>query len=258
MNQFSQEQIDIKEYFIAERGYWRPWTETILRINPHFLKRYACYAGYPARTGPLSQRMVELIYVALDASSTHLYQNGLRTHLALAGEAGATPADVLDVLHLVASQGLESVYSAVEILAEEAGLDLTPKLPAELRARADRIFPTDAKFVAVLAQMDPGYLEVLIDFLEYGDPMEGLSPAERALVEIALNACFTGYNAKALRRLIRVALEAGIAHAEILQAIQLGAHLSVHGTALGATMLDEFLTAQTQECRQDNERKSGS
>ncbi len=257
MDQFSQEQIDIKEQFIAERGYWRPWTETILRINPQFLKRYASYAGYPARSGPLSRRMVELIYIALDASATHLYENGVRTHLTLAHEAGATPADVLDVLHLVSAQGLESVYAATEILAEEAGVELAPKLPPELRARADSIFPSEARFVAMLAQMDPGYLEVLIDFLDYGDPVEGLSPSERLLVEIALNACFTGYNAKALRRLIRVALDAGIAHAEILQAIQLGAHLSVHGTALGATMLDQFLTSQTQDSRQAEKQKSG-
>src|SRR5690606_23638162 len=98
--QLTPEQREIKEFFIAERGYWRPWTETILRINPQFLKRYASYAGYPARTGPLSKRMIELIYIALDASATHLFENGVNTHLLLAHEAGATPADVLDVLHL--------------------------------------------------------------------------------------------------------------------------------------------------------------
>jgi alkylhydroperoxidase/carboxymuconolactone decarboxylase family protein YurZ len=37
-----------------------------------------------------------------------------------------------------------------------------------------------------------------------------------------------------------MALDAGITRGEILQAIQLGAHLSVHGTALGATVLSEM------------------
>jgi len=67
-------------------------------------------------------------------------------------------------------------------------------------------------------------------------------PTERTIIEIALNACFTGYNPASLRRLIRIALEAGVSRAEILQAIQLGAHLSVHGAALGATILEERLT----------------
>ena len=44
----------IKELFIAERGYWRPWTETMLQACPGFVEQYARYAGYPARTGPLS------------------------------------------------------------------------------------------------------------------------------------------------------------------------------------------------------------
>lgn len=247
MTDLTPEQLAIKEYFIAERGYWRPWTETILRINPEFLKRYATYAGYPARTGPMSARMIELIYVALDASSTHLFAAGIRTHIDLAMKAGATPADVLDVLHLVAAQGLEAVYSGVTILAEEAGLPDTCHLPSEQRARVAAIFPENAAYVAALAQLDPGYLDVLLGFLEYGDPMEGLMPTERTLIEIALNACFTGRNEESLRRLIRIALDAGVDRAEILQAIQLGAHLAVHGTAMGATLLEEHLSASQPE-----------
>ncbi|WP_323040218.1 carboxymuconolactone decarboxylase family protein [Gemmobacter sp.] len=236
------EQQAIKAHFIAERGYWRPWTETILRINPEFLRRYATYAGYPARNGPLSKRMVELIYVALDASSTHLFASGIRTHIDMALQAGATPADILDVLHIVTAQGLETVFDAVGILAEEAGLPPTVHLPSDQRSRVGAIFPEDAPFVAALAQLDPGYLDVLVGFLSYGDPMEGLMPTERTIIEIALSACFTGYNPVSLRRQIRIALEAGVSRAEILQAIQLGAHLSVHGAALGATILEERLT----------------
>lgn len=240
MDDLTPEQAAIKDFFIAERGYWRPWTEAILRSNPQFLRRYANYAGYPARSGPLSARMVELIYVALDASSTHLYAAGVRTHVAMALQAGATMADILEVFQIVARQGLETVYQGVSILAEEAGLDLSDPLPSRLRARVERVLPGGMAAIDALAQMDPGYLDVLLEFLDAADTMEGLGPAERILIEIALNACFTGFNAAALRRAIRMALDAGITRAEILQAIQLGAHLSVHGTALGATVLSEM------------------
>lgn len=81
-NNHTLELEEIKAYFIEKRGYWRPWTEALLKNNPSFLKKYADYAGYPVSIGCLSQRMVELIYVALDASATHLYEAGLRTHLA--------------------------------------------------------------------------------------------------------------------------------------------------------------------------------
>lgn len=239
--ELSPEQLAIKDYFIAERGYWRPWTEAILRTDPEFLRRYASYAGHPARTGPLSARMIELIYLALDASATHLYSNGVRTHLGMAIEAGATIADALDVFRIVTEQGLDAVYDGAEILAEEAGIDLSGGLPASLRARVERALPSDIQGISALARLDPGYLDAVLAFLDRQDSLEGLGPAEQSLIEIALSACFTGYNPNALRRKIRFALEAGVIHTEILQAIQLGAHLSVHGTALGGLLLKEFL-----------------
>jgi NAD(P)-dependent dehydrogenase (short-subunit alcohol dehydrogenase family) len=36
----------IKAEFQRERGYWRPWTETLLRERPQFLQTYAKYAGH--------------------------------------------------------------------------------------------------------------------------------------------------------------------------------------------------------------------
>ncbi len=238
----------IKAHFIAERGYWRPWTEALLRDNPRFLERYATYAGHPARVGPLSERMVELIYVALDASSTHLFEAGLRTHMEKALAAGARPTEIFDVLHAVASQGLDSVYQAVEILAEEcevgkattaadnSALDRAAPDPTdELQARVERLqLPASTAALRLLRRLDPGYLPVLLDFLEHGRPGDGLSAADRSLVEVALHACFTGFDRRALRRRIRSALGGGCTTNEVLQAIQLGAHLSVHGTALGA------------------------
>ena len=134
----------IKDYFIAQRGYWRPWTETMLRVSPGFVQQYARYAGHPARTGPLSERMVELIYVALDASSSHLFESGLHTHMKRALEVGATEADIFDVLHLVAVQGVASVGQAADILAELIGGAEGPALDEQLQARIDRLGPAHA------------------------------------------------------------------------------------------------------------------
>ncbi|SIT38301.1 conserved hypothetical protein [Paraburkholderia ribeironis] len=230
----------IRAHFIKERGYWRPWTEAILQAQPAFLDHYANYAGYPTRSGPLSSRMVELIYVALDASSAHLFATGLRTHMAGAFAAGASEADIFDVLHLVASQGLECVYQAGVILADEAGQAGAARIDAALQARIERLCPQASRMLQILAALDRGYVSTLLDFLEHGGTGRGLNDAERGLVQIALHACFTAFNRDALSRLIRVALDAGTSVPEILQAIQLGAHLSVHGTALGATVFSEL------------------
>jgi alkylhydroperoxidase/carboxymuconolactone decarboxylase family protein YurZ len=224
----------IKDFFIAQRGYWRPWTETMLHACPGFVEQYARYAGHPARTGPLTPRMMELIYVGLDASSSHLFASGLQTHMKRALEVGATQADLFDVLHLVALQGVASVCQAADILAEFTGLKEVPPLDEALQARIDRLGPGHALGLHAVARMDPGYAEVLLDFVEQGRPEAGLTPAERSLVQLALHACFTAFNPGAVRQIVATALSQGLDHAELLQAIQLGAHLAVHGTALGA------------------------
>lgn len=237
-----------KAFFIAERGYWRPWTETMLGVCPGFVEQYARYAGYPARTGPLTRRMVELIYVALDASSSHLFESGLHTHMKGALDAGASQADIFDVLHLVAVQGVAAVCQATDILAEfiDAGpADEATAVAGTLQARMARLGPAHALTLASVARLDPGYAEVLLDFVEQGRPEAGLTPAERSLVQLALHACFTAFNPDAVRRIVATALAQGLAPAELLQAIQLGAHLAVHGTALGANVFRQMSRAET-------------
>lgn len=239
------ERAQIKEFFIAERGYWRPWTETMLQACPGFVQQYARYAGYPARTGPLTQRMVELIYVALDSSSSHLFESGLHTHMKRALEVGATQADIVDVLHLVAVQGVASVCQATDILAEFTDLPEVAAIDEKLQGRIDRLGSAHALALSSVARLDPGYAEVLLDFVEQGRPGVGLTPAERSLVQLALHACFTAFNPGAIRQIVATALSQDLAPAELLQAIQLGAHLAVHGTALGINAFRQMPTTKT-------------
>ncbi|MET1116336.1 MAG: carboxymuconolactone decarboxylase family protein [Comamonas sp.] len=231
------ERAAIKALFIAERGYWRPWTDTMLQIAPGFVQQYARYAGYPARTGPLTPRMVELIYVGLDASSSHLFETGLHTHMQRALEVGASHSDIVDVLHLVAVQGLASVCQACDILAELCGEVVeAPAIDPPLQARIARLGAAHALALANVARLDPGYAEVLLDFIEQGRPGAGLTPPERSLVQLAIHACFTAFNPGAVRQIAATGLAQGLTVAELHQAIQLGAHLAVHGTALGANV----------------------
>ena len=225
----------IKSRFIALRGYWRPWTESLLRANPAFLVHYAEYAGYPAQTGPLSARMVELIYVALDASATHLYEAGVATHMRLAQQAGASEADIFDVLHQVTLHGVSAVLPAADLLHEAAPL---PALPDNdpLCVRIEKQWPAEAKRLRRLASQDPRYVSVLLDFVEGGLPEGGLNDSERLVVRLALHACFTHGDMESTRALITQGLTLGLTRAELLQSMQLGGHLAVHGAALGATV----------------------
>ena len=67
----------------------------------------------------LSPMEIELLSIALDASVTHLYTPGIRRHIHQALAVGATPEQILTVLHLCVTQGVQSVNLAVPILEED-------------------------------------------------------------------------------------------------------------------------------------------
>jgi alkylhydroperoxidase/carboxymuconolactone decarboxylase family protein YurZ len=236
----------LKEAFIEARGYWRPWTEGLLRLNPAFLQTYANYGGYPAATGPLSRKMCELIYVALDGSATHLFRSGLALHTKLALEAGASAEEIVEVLQLATAQGLDGCHLGVGILVEElvaAGLELeslTKEISIDqqkLRAAYDARFGDWPGFCDQLLRLDPGYFAVMLDLLAGARPTGGLDEISRCLISLALNACFTALNPQGLRLQIRRALRLGADHKEVLQVLQMTAHLGVHACAVGVPVL---------------------
>jgi alkylhydroperoxidase/carboxymuconolactone decarboxylase family protein YurZ len=245
----------LKEAFVKARGYWRPWTEGLLRLDPKFLETYGKYAGYPATTGPLLPKMCELIYVALDGSATHLFRPGLALHMRLALEAGASAQEIVDVLRLATAQGLEGCHVGVEILVEElsaAGLDLpasTPELSAEqetLREHYRRLFGDWPDFCEHWLRLDPGYFALILELLAGSGRAGSLDEKSSCLISLALNACFTALRPEGVRLRIRRALQLRIDKAEIIQVLQMTAHLGVHACAVGVPiMLDVMAEATT-------------
>jgi alkylhydroperoxidase/carboxymuconolactone decarboxylase family protein YurZ len=246
MTALTPEQEAMKAAYIRARGYWKPWTEGLLRMSPNFLNAYATYAGHPAAHGPLSPVMRELIYVALDGSGTHLFESGLRLHMSLALERGATPLQVIEVLHLATMQGLDGVAMGLDILVEEleaVGQPLPPPDPAHqaLRATYEAHFGDWPDFCERMLRLDPAYFAVMLDLLTCREAGDGLDEKSRALVSVALAACFTELDRSATRLHIRRALRLGAAPDELLQVLQMTAHLGVHACSLGIPALMEVI-----------------
>ena len=248
MSDLTPEQQLLKEAYVKARGYWRPWTEGLLRLDPAFLETYGKYAGYAAEQGTLSAKMCELIYVALDGSATHLFRSGLALHLRLALQAGATAREIIDVFRLATAQGLDGCNLGIGILAEElasAGVEVDhPELTDAQRALRDAYvaqFGDWPDFCEQWLRSDPGYFAVLLDLLAGGHAGDGLDQRSRCLISIALNACFTALDPHGLRVQIRRALRLGISPREIRQVLQMTAHLGVHACAVGVPVLMEAL-----------------
>ena len=118
--ELNERQKQLKEKFIAARGYWSEgiW-EPVLKLDPDFFEAYLNFSAVPWKKGILPPKIKELIYVAIDASTTHLYEPGLRQHISNALKYGATKEEIMEVFELVSVLGIHTCTMGVPILMEE-------------------------------------------------------------------------------------------------------------------------------------------
>jgi alkylhydroperoxidase/carboxymuconolactone decarboxylase family protein YurZ len=110
----------IRDSFQKGRGYWSPLFEDLVCASADFFDAYTRFSSYPWSTGVLPRELKELIYVAVDASTTHLHEMGMRIHMQNALRYGAPPEAVLQVLQLVSCMGIQSYLTAAPHLLDHA------------------------------------------------------------------------------------------------------------------------------------------
>ena len=101
------------------RGDWNPLWDQLRELDPEFMEAYLAFRSVPHRNGPLPQKFKELVMVAINAATTHLYAPGVRRHMRNAIKEGATMQEVLEVIQLTTVMGIHSCNLAVPILIEE-------------------------------------------------------------------------------------------------------------------------------------------
>ena len=109
----------LKADFEAKRGYWHPFWDGLLELDPDFFEAYVGFSAHPWEHGVLEPKVKELIYTAFDASATHMYVPGLRQHIENALGYGATPAEVMEVFELASTLGIHGYLAALPIVLEE-------------------------------------------------------------------------------------------------------------------------------------------
>lgn len=118
---FNAEQERLKDSFIAQRGYWHGSWDPVLALSPAFFEAYTAFSSVPFQPGHsvLSPKEKELIYVAIDCATTHLYVVGLKLHIRNAIRHGATPEEVMETFELAALMGVHTVQLGADVLTEE-------------------------------------------------------------------------------------------------------------------------------------------
>jgi alkylhydroperoxidase/carboxymuconolactone decarboxylase family protein YurZ len=122
-DELNERQKELKAKFIEERGYWRDelW-EPILKIDPDFFEAYLNFSAAPWKNGVLPPKIKELIYIAIDSSTTHLYEPGLGQHIKNALKYGATKEEIMEVFELTSVLGIHTITMGVPVLMKELKL----------------------------------------------------------------------------------------------------------------------------------------
>ena len=236
----------LREEFMLVRGYWTPLWDSVLDLDPDYFEAYLRLSEIPWRRGRLDPKVKELLYIAVDVVTTHLYEPGIRIHMRNALALGATESELMEVLELSSLIGLEAGAFGAGILSEEMqSLGITSDedtsqddhraLAAAFEARYGGWSPgTEA-----LASMDPGYVAAMLGLIDAASSLGALDPLTVHLVLLAANASVTHADPERARVHIRRALQAGAEPAAVIEVLQLASVVGVHTLVISVPILVE-------------------
>ena len=100
-------------------GQWNTAWDGFFELDPAWTEAIIA-ASLPVYTsGIFTPKLAEFLSIAVDASVTHMYAPGTRRHIQSALKLGATIEEIMVVLKICVSQGIQASNLAVPILAEE-------------------------------------------------------------------------------------------------------------------------------------------
>jgi alkylhydroperoxidase/carboxymuconolactone decarboxylase family protein YurZ len=108
-------------------GGWNPNWDPFYEVDPAWTEKFMAAGVSPMLTGVLDKKTVEFIAIAVDASCTHLYAPGVRRHIRMALDLGATKEEIAAVLQLTSVLGIHTMSLGAPILLEELAVQDSAK-----------------------------------------------------------------------------------------------------------------------------------
>jgi alkylhydroperoxidase/carboxymuconolactone decarboxylase family protein YurZ len=109
----------LRDAFRRGRGYYDPIWDDIIGLDIDYFEQYEKFSSVPWHHGALDRKTKELIAIALNASVTHMYLPGVRSHIRQALRFGATRQEIMEVFELVSVLGVHSLTVGLPIFLEE-------------------------------------------------------------------------------------------------------------------------------------------
>jgi alkylhydroperoxidase/carboxymuconolactone decarboxylase family protein YurZ len=99
-------------------GQWNAAWDPFLALDPEWTDAFMATGIGIYASGVFTPKETELLSIAFDASISHMYAPGVRRHIRGALAAGATVAEIMEVLKICVSRGVEACNLGLPILAE--------------------------------------------------------------------------------------------------------------------------------------------
>jgi alkylhydroperoxidase/carboxymuconolactone decarboxylase family protein YurZ len=242
----TSQQQEIKDEFIRIRGTWGEQWETILQLDPEFMRAYLNFSAVPWKKNHLDDKTKEFMYIAVDAAATHLYEPGIRQHIKKALEFGATEQEIMEVLELAATLGIHAMNVGVPILVEvleEKGLRTGPSPLNEYQEEVKADFTKTRgywhAFWDEMLELDPELFAAYTEFSSVPWRSGTLSPKVKEFVYIAFDTAATHLYVKGLKLHIENAIGYGATPQEILEIMEIASVLGIHAVTTAAPILAE-------------------
>jgi alkylhydroperoxidase/carboxymuconolactone decarboxylase family protein YurZ len=244
--ELAAEQRQIRDEFIKVRGTWGSEWETILQLDPDFMRAYLEFSAVPWRKNCLDDKTKELMYIAVDAAATHLYIPGIRQHIRAALKAGATQQEIMEVLELTSTLGIHAMNIGVPILVEvlvEKGLRTGPAQLTEYQEALKADFTKTRgywhPFWDEILELDPELFDAYTEFSSVPWRTGTLAPKVKEFVYIAFDTAATHLYVKGLKLHIENAIGYGATAQEILEIMEIASVLGMHATTTAGPVLAE-------------------
>jgi alkylhydroperoxidase/carboxymuconolactone decarboxylase family protein YurZ len=250
MADLTDHQKSLKADFIENRGYWFPFWQQVLEMSPEFFEAYSNFSSVPWKTGPLEPKVKEMIYIAMDIATTHLYLPGTRIHMANALKHGATKEELMEVLQIVSVLGIHSMTEGLPILIDELkNADIGGELEAlELDERAlahkQEFIDNRGYWMPIwesLLKLSPDFFKAYLDLSSVPWKTGVLEPKVKEFMYIAIDIATTHLFLSGTRIHMRNALKHGATQEEIMEVIALVSICGMHSATEGVPILVQEL-----------------
>jgi alkylhydroperoxidase/carboxymuconolactone decarboxylase family protein YurZ len=204
--------------------------DLLRELDPEWSEAYSDLTVNPWLSGTLEAKEYQLIGVGLSAAITNLDGPALRRHIWSALRAGATQAEILEVLKMASILALHSMSLGAPILIDEATAAGKPY---------GEIAEVAVPDCETLYDLDPTWTDA---FVAAGAGFHGggvLTPKFIELVGIALDASISHLYAPGVRRHVKAALDLGATPEEIITVLKLCVSQGADALYLGVPILAE-------------------